>query len=73
MTHLKSEMQKKLIQLANALPCGICLVLIDDCFTILGANSFYYGIYGYSPEQAAAVDFTVAKIYYLSPRPAHDP
>lgn len=41
----------------ESLACGICLVSLDDDFTLLYANPFYYHIYGYIPENAAALGF----------------
>ncbi|XBX10757.1 diguanylate cyclase (plasmid) [Enterocloster clostridioformis] len=43
--------------LFQSLPCGICRIATDADFTILNANSFYYQLYGYTPEQAIEEGF----------------
>ncbi|MBS7008853.1 MAG: diguanylate cyclase [Anaerostipes sp.] len=41
--------------------CGICRVLLDENFTLLYANPFYYHIYGYTPENAHSLGFDNAR------------
>ncbi|WNX86146.1 diguanylate cyclase [Agathobaculum sp. NTUH-O15-33] len=45
----------------RTLPCGICRVALDEEFTLLYANPFYYHIYGYTPENAQEAGFTTVK------------
>ena len=45
----------------RTLACGICRVALDEAFTLLYANPFYYHIYGYTPENAQESGFTTVK------------
>jgi diguanylate cyclase (GGDEF)-like protein len=49
----------------HSLACGICRVALDDSFTLLYANPFYYHIYGYTPQSAMECGFDNVK-YILS-------
>lgn len=40
------------MELMDSLPCGICKVALDENLTILYANRFFYGIFGYTPREA---------------------
>lgn len=43
--------------LLDSLPCGVCCVHIDDGFPIIYANTFFFNMLGYSPEQARVEGF----------------
>lgn len=47
--------------LFSELPCGICRLALDQDFTILEANHFYYGIYGYTKQEAQRAGFTCSR------------
>ena len=54
----------------HALACGICRVALDQEFTLLYANPFYYHIYGYTPENAQKLGFKNVK--YILPEAVFD-
>lgn len=51
----------------HSLACGICQVALDEEFTLLYANPFFYYIYGYTCEEANDIGFH--SISYILPEP----
>lgn len=51
----------------HSLACGICRVALDEEFTLLYANPFFYYIYGYTCEEANDIGFHT--ISYILPEP----
>jgi len=51
-------LSNSLENLASQIPCGICRSLNDEQETIVYANDYYYKMFGYTREEAAAAGFT---------------
>ncbi len=46
--------------ISRLLPCGVCRTQTDKKLTIIIANSFFYELFGYTPEEAAGARLTSA-------------
>lgn len=42
----------------NAIPCGLCVTLVDDGFTIVSANSCFYSVFGFTQQEAGPAGFS---------------
>ncbi len=69
LVHLQEELQVRndtVAGIASSFPCGICKSAADAQQTILYANEFYYGIFGYTAEEARQAGFTAVS-FVLQP------